>query len=151
MGDISPTEWRGGGSRLHPGSKLVIGVSRANTENFRSIELSARFMSWATVLPTTSWTSAIYSPLLLRYRKLIKVPVISGHNPDIIFGREMDNFFVQKKFEPRSGYRPSTLLRWKYEQDTFTHFSKKKWALFYYRGQKLGSRVNFLDVLKYLE
>jgi len=33
----------------------------------------------------------------------------------------------------------------------FTHFSKKRWVLFYYRGQKLGSRVNFLDVLKYPE
>ena len=31
----------------------------------------------------------------------------------------------------------------------FTHFSKKRWVLLYYRGQKLGSRVNFLDVLKY--
>jgi len=33
----------------------------------------------------------------------------------------------------------------------FTYFSKKRWVLFYYRGQKLGSRVNFLDVLKYPE
>ena len=33
----------------------------------------------------------------------------------------------------------------------FTHFSKKRWVLFYYWSQKLGSRVNFLDVLKYPE
>ena len=33
----------------------------------------------------------------------------------------------------------------------FTHFSKKRWVSFDYRGQKLGSRVNFLDVLKYPE
>jgi len=32
-----------------------------------------------------------------------------------------------------------------------THFSKERWVLFYYWGHKLGSRVNFLDVLKYPE
>ena len=34
-----------------------------------------------------------------------------------------------------------------------THFSKKRWVLFYYQGQKLGSRVNlnFLNVSKYPE
>ena len=38
-----------------------------------------------------------------------------------------------------------------YQIFNYTHFSKKRWVLFYYRGEKLGSRVNFLDVLKYPE
>jgi len=37
------------------------------------------------------------------------------------------------------------------KMSVFTHFLKKRWVLFYYRGQKLGSRVNFLHVLKYPE